>query len=52
MESENRRTYAFAAIERQVKDNLMRDILVPCGAGVIDSERRALLYITVGAMRQ
>jgi len=24
----SRRTYAFAAIERQVKDNLMRDIVV------------------------
>ena len=29
MESENWRTYAFAAIERQVKVNLMRDILGP-----------------------
>lgn len=26
----SRRTYAFAAIERQVKDSLMRDILVLC----------------------
>jgi len=38
----SRRTYAFAAIERQVKDSLMRDILVY--AGVIDSERWASHY--------
>ena len=50
MYSENRRTYAFAAIERQVKDNLMRDILAPRWS-VSDSER-CLRVITVGAMRR
>jgi hypothetical protein len=38
----SRRTYALAAIERQVKDSLMRDILVLCWTA-IDSERERSL---------